>query len=138
MASMLCSQGVVLATAMAVSGTVLLLAFRLQKSLPPVQFLDQIPQPSQQVLRSCISSEGGKKKKRKKVHFAKDVVDPRGNGEEFRRQLKSGGGRIGGNSPALKKIGGGGGKDREMPANRVVLYNAILRDRVVQRLAYSC
>ncbi|GKV06307.1 hypothetical protein SLEP1_g18208 [Rubroshorea leprosula] len=137
MASMLSSQGVVLATAMAVSGTVLLLAFRLQKSLPPVQFLDQIPQPSQQVLRSCISS-GGKKKKRKKVHFAKDVVDPRGNGEEFRRQLKSGGGRIGGNFPALKKIGGGGGTDREMPANRVVLYNAILRDRVVQRLAYSC
>lgn len=86
----------------------------------------------------CFCEEGGKKKKRKKVHFAKDVVDPRGNGEEFRRQLKSGRGGFGSNSPALKKIGGGGGKDGGMPANRVVLYNAILRDRVVQRLAYSC
>ncbi|XP_007013460.2 PREDICTED: uncharacterized protein LOC18588767 isoform X1 [Theobroma cacao] len=142
MASILSSQGVVLATAMAVSGTVILLAFRLQKSLP----LDQIPQPSQQVLRSCISSEGKKreKKKKKKVHFAEDVMDPRGDGEEFRRQLMQNPVRIGSNnnSPAalnsstkFKKIGGG--KDRGMPANRVALYNGILRDRVVQRLAFS-
>ncbi|XWS27008.1 hypothetical protein CRYUN_Cryun26dG0079100 [Craigia yunnanensis] len=140
MASILSTQGVVLATAMAVSGTVILLAFRLQKSFP----LDQIPQPSQQVLRSCISSEGKKreKKKKKKVHFAEDVMDPRGDGEEFRRQVKNPV-RIGSNnspaalnsSPKFKKIGGG--KDRGMPANRVALYNGILKDRVVQRLAYS-
>ncbi|XVE98332.1 hypothetical protein REPUB_Repub03eG0097200 [Reevesia pubescens] len=142
MASILSSQGVVLATAMAVSGTVILLAFRLQKSFP----LDQIHQPSQQVLRSCISSEGKKReKKKKKVHFAEDVMDPRGDGEEFRRQVKNPVriSSISNNSPAalnsspkFKKIGGG--KDRGMPANRVALYNGILRDRVVhQRLGYS-
>ncbi|KAG4197305.1 hypothetical protein CXB51_013451 [Gossypium anomalum] len=138
MASILSSQGVVLATAMAVSGTVILLAFRLQKSY----LLDQISQPSQQALRSCISSEGKKReeKKKKKVHFAEDVVDPRKDGEEFRKQLKN---RVRiNNSAALnsstkfKKFGGG--KDRGMPANRVALYTGILRDRGVQRLAYSC
>ncbi|XVE71453.1 hypothetical protein DITRI_Ditri10aG0151800 [Diplodiscus trichospermus] len=138
--SILSSQGVVLATAMAVSGTVILLAFRLQKSFP----FDHIPQPSQQSLRSCISSEGrnGEKKKKKKVHFAEDVMDPRGDGEEFRRKMKNTV-RMGGNNspsalnsaPKFKKSGGG--KDRGMPANRVALYNGILRDRVVQRLAYS-
>lgn len=48
----------VLATAMAaVSGTVILLAFRLQKSPQDTLFsVDRIPRPSQQVLRSCISS----------------------------------------------------------------------------------
>ncbi|KAK8543507.1 hypothetical protein V6N13_076315 [Hibiscus sabdariffa] len=135
---MLSSQGMVLATAMAVSGTVILLAFRLQKSL------DQISQPSQQVLRSCISSEGKKNKKNKKekkVHFAEDVMDPRSDGAEFRKQLKN---RVRINNsaasalkstPKFKKFGGG--KDRGIPANRVALYNGILRDRVVQRLAYS-
>ncbi|XVF34656.1 hypothetical protein REPUB_Repub18cG0077400 [Reevesia pubescens] len=138
MASILSSQGVVLATAMAVSGTVILLAFRLQKSFP----FDQLPQPpSQQVLRSCISSEAKKReKKKKKVHFAEDVMDPRGDGEEFRRQVKNPHVRIiGSNKSAaalkFKKIGGA--KDRGMPANRVALYNGILRDRVVQRLGYS-
>ncbi|XP_022756484.1 uncharacterized protein LOC111304225 isoform X2 [Durio zibethinus] len=132
MASILSSQGMVLVTAIAVSGTVILLAFRLQKSFP----LDQIPQPSQQVIRSCISSgKKMEKKKKKKVHFAEDVMDPRGDGEEFRRQVKNPGSN---NSPAalnsapkFKKIAG-------MPANRVALYNGILRDRVVQRLTYSC
>ncbi|KDP32413.1 hypothetical protein JCGZ_13338 [Jatropha curcas] len=151
MSSILCSQGVVLATAMAVSGTVILLALRLQKSLP-ASLLDQIPQSSHQVvLRSCISSEG-KKKKKKRVHFAEDVVDPRTDSKEFRKQR---GGIIPGkNSSApskLKKIGGGPGggaaggdggagsaKSRGMPANRVALYNGILRDRVINRLAYSC
>ncbi|GMI81205.1 hypothetical protein like AT1G52565 [Hibiscus trionum] len=135
MASMLSSQGVVLATAMAVSGTVILLAFRLQKSL------DQISQPSQQVLRSCISSEG-KNKKKKKVHFAEDVMDPRSDGAEFRKQLKN---RVRINNSAAPALNStpkfkksGGGKDRGVPANRVALYNGILRDRVVQRLAYSC
>ncbi|KAJ9163103.1 hypothetical protein P3X46_022808 [Hevea brasiliensis] len=139
MSSMLCSQGLVLATAMAVSGTVILLALRLQKSLPASLLpIDQIPESSRQVLRSCISSEGKKKKKR--VHFAEDVVDPRGNGEEFRRQR--GTIVLGKNSSSpskFKKIGGAAGdaKGRGMPANRVALYNGILRDRVIHRLAYS-
>lgn len=69
-------------------------------------------------------------------------MDPRGDGEDFRRHVKNFGvRRIGSkdnSSAELKKIGVG--KDRgKMPANRVALYNGILRDRrVVQRLAYSC
>ncbi|XP_039031567.1 uncharacterized protein LOC120166381 isoform X2 [Hibiscus syriacus] len=132
MVSMLSSQGMVLATAMAVSGTVILLAFRLQKSL------DQISLPSQQVPRSCISS--GKKKK-KKVHFAEDVMDPRTDGSEFRKQprnrvrINSSAASALNSTPKFKKFGGG--NDRGIPANRLALYNGILRDRVVQRLAYS-
>ncbi|KAK9211317.1 hypothetical protein WN943_000692 [Citrus x changshan-huyou] len=115
----------VLATAMAaVSGTVILLAFRLQKP-------SEIPQ-SQQVLRSCICSDGNKKRERKKkrVHFAEDVVDPRGNGDEFRKQHVVKKASSSSSSSRFKTSGG-------MPANRVALYNGILRDRTVQRLAYS-
>ncbi|KAH7572409.1 hypothetical protein JRO89_XS04G0252100 [Xanthoceras sorbifolium] len=131
MSSILSSQGVVLATAMAVSGTVILLALRLQKSSQTTQYsIDQIPRESaEQVLRSCISSE--------------DVVDPRGNGEEFRRQhgsrktssssssSPSSSTSLNLSSPAQFKKSGG------MPANRVALYNGILRDRVIPRVAYS-
>ncbi|WVZ11573.1 hypothetical protein V8G54_016103 [Vigna mungo] len=57
MCSMISAQGVAVATAMAVSGTVILLALRLQKSFPPPQFdLHQIPPSSSPVLRSCISN----------------------------------------------------------------------------------
>ncbi|KAL5769002.1 hypothetical protein ACOSP7_015560 [Xanthoceras sorbifolium] len=148
MSSMLSSQGVVLATAMAVSGTVILLALRLQKSSQTTQYsIDQIPRESaEQVLRSCISSDENKrekKKKKKRVHFAEDVVDPRGNGEEFRRQhgsrktssssssSPSSSTSLNLSSPAQFKKSGG------MPANRVALYNGILRDRVIPRVAYS-
>ncbi|CAK7345500.1 unnamed protein product [Dovyalis caffra] len=144
MSSILCSQGVVLATAMAVSGTVILLAFRLQKStLSSGQFsIDhhQIRQASRQALRSCISSEGKKKGKKKRVHFAEDVVDPRGNGEEFRRQreaifLSQNSCSSYSSTPTeIKK----NGQKRRMPENRAALYNGILRDRGAQRLAYSC
>ncbi|XP_061345309.1 uncharacterized protein LOC133291128 [Gastrolobium bilobum] len=135
MSSMISAQGVVLATAMAVSGTVILLALRLQRSFPSTQFaVHEIPpSPPSPILRSCISSDGKKKKKKnKRVHFAEDVMDSCEDGEEFRRSMKS-------NSRSkLQKNFNGGTKIREIPANRVVLYNGILRDRVAQRLAYSC
>lgn len=81
-----------------------------------------------------------KKEKKKRVHFAEDVVDPTGNGEEFRKQQRYVRDRHrnvnyecrSDYSSELKKSGSAGGR---MPANRVALYNGILRDRVVHRLA---
>ncbi|XP_074271849.1 uncharacterized protein LOC141595783 [Silene latifolia] len=111
----------------AFSGTVILLAFKHQKPscLPPSNTHFQInPIPA---LRPCLSS-GEKKgeKKKKKVRFAEDVVDPRGNNEVFRRQL---------NSKSRKNSGES--QRNEMPANRVALYKGILKDRVIQRMGYS-
>ncbi|CAK9177207.1 unnamed protein product [Ilex paraguariensis] len=139
MSPVLTSQGAVLATAVAVSGTVILLAFRLQKSSSPTtQFsINLIPRSPSSVPRSCISSDGKKReKKKKRVHFAEDVVDPTGNGEAYRKlhsnihhsQTSPE------NSSALKN---GAGVQRGMPANRAALYNGILRDRVLHRVAYS-
>ncbi|MED6179889.1 hypothetical protein PIB30_004944 [Stylosanthes scabra] len=139
MSPMMTAQGVVFATAMAVSGTVILLALRLQKSLPPTQFpFHEIPtSQTPKTLRSCISSAGKKSvKKKKRVHFAEDVTDSCGDGEEFRRRMKS-------NLESESKVETCGNGERRrrgrgMPENRVALYNGILRDRVAQRLAYSC
>ncbi|PSS13853.1 hypothetical protein CEY00_Acc14465 [Actinidia chinensis var. chinensis] len=131
MSSILNSQGVVLATAMAVSGTVILLALRLQRSFPADQFQPPPPLP-----RSCISSDGKKReKKKKKVQFAEDVMDPVGNSEDFRKQHSNCNRNID-DLPSKPREGGGGVRD--MPANRVALYNGMLRDRLVhRRLAYS-
>ena len=80
------------------------------------------------------TDEGKKRnKKKKKVHFAEDVVDPRGNSEEYRKSQKANFNKYS-NSTTLNK----GRRNQEMPANRVALYNGILRDRVHQKVAYSC
>lgn len=124
-----------LATAMAaVSGTVIVLALCLQKSLPTTtaaQFSVNHP-------RSCISSDEKriekKKKKKKRVHFAEDVVDPTRNSEEFRRRLDlNSKPPAAAATPRSNKV-----RMREMPANRMALYNGILRNRVVHRPAYVC
>jgi len=138
MGSILNSQGVVLATAMAVSGTVILLTLRLQKSFPAAQFQSPPPLP-----RSCISSDRKKReKKKKRVQFAEDVVDPIGNSDEFRRQHNNSRSNSDGfsssNSSSSSKEREKGKEVRGMPANRAALYNGILRDRLVHhRLAYS-
>ncbi|XP_021298302.1 uncharacterized protein LOC110427181 [Herrania umbratica] len=118
MSSRICSQGLVLATAMVVSSTVIFLTFSRQKTLPP----------SKQTLRSCLSSEGKKRdrKKKKKVQFAENVKDTSGNGEGYRKEQNK------------KLIAATGGRSRkvdrfcrnEMSENRIALYNGILRDRV--------
>lgn len=134
MSSMISAQGVVFATAMAVSGTVILLALRLQKTQFPVRETPPSPPP---ILRSCISSDEKKREKsnkKKRVHFAKDVMDSCSDGEEFRRQHNS----LRSKSEAKVQKNCNGGKEiRGMPENRVALYNGILKDRVSQRLAYS-
>ncbi|XP_031095844.1 uncharacterized protein LOC115999995 [Ipomoea triloba] len=137
----LTSQGMVLATAMAVSGTMILLVFRLQKSVQQFSaVIDPIHQSSPPLPRSCISSEG-KKKKKKRVHFAEDVVDPIGNSEEYRRlhcnnlphDKSSSSSSSHSNSTLQKSV-----KSQEMPANRMALYSGIIRDRGLTRMAYSC
>ncbi|XP_058201315.1 uncharacterized protein LOC131316059 [Rhododendron vialii] len=143
MSSILNSQGVVLATAMAVSGTVILLALRLQKSFPAAQFQSSSPQ----LPRSCISSDGKKReKKKKRVQFAEDVVDPVGNSDKFRRQHNNNNNTTTTTTNSEGLYSNSSSKEerekkrevRGMPANRVALYNGILRDRLVHhRLAYS-
>lgn len=65
-------------------------------------------------------------------------MDPSGDGDEFRRQhsvISNSKTTTSSSSNSLKKINGD--KYKRMPANRAALYNGILRDRVVHRLAYS-
>lgn len=88
------------------------------------------------MINGCGADEGKrkeKKRKKKKVHFAEDVVDPIGNSEEYRKLHKTSFNKYS-NSTTLNKAR----KIQEMPANRVALYNGILRDRVLHKVAYSC
>ncbi|XP_075475212.1 uncharacterized protein LOC142505960 [Primulina tabacum] len=137
MSSILSSQGMVLATAMAVSGTVVLLVLRLQKSPPP--FFSRISLPQSSII-SSDHVKAKEKKRKKRVQFAEDVVDPTGNSEDYRKLRSNNNNSWGAadssseniknrnlSCAALKK---GGRVVQEMPANRVALYNGILRDRV--------
>ncbi|EOA31689.1 hypothetical protein CARUB_v10014894mg [Capsella rubella] len=124
-----CSNGtVVIATAMVCSSTALFLAMARQfhGNNQTSKVLDQTPQP---ILRSCLSSEETKKqrKKIKKVRFADNVKDTKGNGKEYRRRELN---RINVPEPVTKP-GKNGSSCRisTMPANRMALYNGILRDR---------
>ncbi|KAK6912210.1 hypothetical protein RJ641_024303 [Dillenia turbinata] len=129
MSSILGSQGVVVATAIALSGTILL--YKISKNFPNSPFLENHnSHPSNQALRSCLCSDQRKKeKKKKKVQFAKNVKDPIGNSEEFRKiQRKS--------ARIQRKCGNEIPGNHGMPENRVALYNGILRDRI-HRTGYS-
>ncbi|KAL0342096.1 UNVERIFIED_CONTAM: hypothetical protein Scaly_1872200 [Sesamum calycinum] len=144
MSSMLTSQGLVLATAMAVSaGTLLLFDLFRDKSFPPPTSPipgNQVPSPhddQKQALKSCLSSEGEKEeknqnqKKKKKVKFADDVKDTKGNGELYRRGRHRQRAEIQSSCCGNEVLGW-----RKMPANRAALYSGILRDRV-QRMGCS-
>lgn len=71
-----------------------------------------------------------RKKKKKKVQFAENVKEPSSNGEEFRKQHKKQ--NKAETVSCRNEISGIQG----MPANRIALYNGILKDRV-HRMACS-
>ncbi|XP_008243734.1 PREDICTED: uncharacterized protein LOC103341962 [Prunus mume] len=127
MSSMLSSQGLVLATAMAVSSTLVFLAFSRQKTFLPTQLSDSHnsqQNPKKTALRSCLCS-GDKKRerKKKKVHFAENVEEPPiGGGEEMVMRKQS-------------KVERRSCRN-EIPENRIALYNGILKNRV-QRMQCS-
>ncbi|XP_026453000.1 uncharacterized protein LOC113353693 isoform X2 [Papaver somniferum] len=132
------SHGVAFATAMAVSGTVIILAIcRSPKlTLSVSEFPNKSDDP--QNLRSCISSEKKKreKKMKKRVHFAEDVVDPIGNSKDLRRVHKRSS-----SSSSFKKNDQDCGRSQQekvrgIPPNRLALYNGIMRDRE-QRMTSS-
>ncbi|KAF8061205.1 hypothetical protein N665_1211s0005 [Sinapis alba] len=120
-----CSHGVVIATAMVFSSTALFLTISRQLS-GNHQTSDQ-----HEILRPCICSEEtkkqSKKKKKKKVKFAENVKEPKGNGEEYRRKRESLWRNV--PEPVIKPDKTGSVCRTDMPANRIALYNGILRDR---------
>ncbi|XP_062022440.1 uncharacterized protein LOC133738802 [Rosa rugosa] len=119
MSPVLSSQGLVLATAMAISSTLVFLAFSRKQTLPEPQ--NATKQSS--TLRSCLSS-GDKKRdgKKKKVRFAENVEEEK----MVERVMES--------SSSSKRVEKS--CRNQIPQNRVALYNGIRRDRV-QRMACS-
>ncbi|KAF3450880.1 hypothetical protein FNV43_RR06969 [Rhamnella rubrinervis] len=134
MSSVLISQGLVLATAMAVSSTLLFLTFSRHKtfSISPTLLSGDNQDQQQHVLRSCLYSGDKKRERRKKkVQFAENVKEPNSNGDEFRKQHKN---RIKIETVSCRNETSSG--SQVMPANRIALYNGILKDRV-HRMACS-
>ncbi|XP_055826723.1 uncharacterized protein LOC129895104 [Solanum dulcamara] len=135
MSSMLGSQGLVLATAMAVSaGTVILLDLFRVKYFPAIHVSDRqnYPPDQKQILKSCLSSAGKNKdrarKKKKRVHFAAGVKSSSRSGEEYRRKQMR--------KFTETRIKSCGNEIVGMPGNRLALYTGILKDRV-QRMEFS-
>ncbi|KAJ8756190.1 hypothetical protein K2173_024737 [Erythroxylum novogranatense] len=130
MASILSSQGLVFATAMVVSSTALYLAFSKQKSLTHLSKNDD-SESSANNLRSCLCTEGKKKKKKKRVRFADNVKDTKGNGKEYRKKMEKYlivGKEKENPIPGFERTC----RDqiKKLPGNRIALYSGILRDRV--------
>ncbi|KAG5415980.1 hypothetical protein IGI04_003547 [Brassica rapa subsp. trilocularis] len=126
-----CSNGTVaIATAMVFSSTALFLATARQfYGNQTSQVRDQTP-PSP-LLRSCLSSSEAMKKhrsKKKKVRFAENVKDTEGNGKEYRKRRELSRRIVHESVTQPGKTGSVCGIST-MPANRMALYNGILRDR---------
>ncbi|KAJ0238514.1 hypothetical protein HA466_0241350 [Hirschfeldia incana] len=122
-----CSNGTVaIATAMVFSSTALFLATARQfygNQTSKIQ--DQSPSPT---LRSCLSYVKQQRKKKKKVRFAENVKDTKGNGKEYRRMWELSQRTVPERVTKPGKTGSVCGIST-MPANRMALYNGILRDR---------
>ncbi|RZC51116.1 hypothetical protein C5167_019544 [Papaver somniferum] len=106
------SHSMAFAAAMAVSGTIIILSFCRPKltAVSVSKFSTKSDDP--QNLRPCTCSEGKKRKKKmkKRVHFAEDVVDPVG-------------------KDCFGPCGSQQEEVRGIPPNRMTLYSGILRDR---------
>ncbi|KAI3920355.1 hypothetical protein MKX01_000694 [Papaver californicum] len=124
------SHGLDFATAMVVSGTVIILAFCLPKLI--TVSVPEFPVKSDELQNlRCSEEKKIEKKKKKKVRFAEDVINPVGNSKDFRRYHKK-------SSSSLliltKKTDQDSsrsqqGEGRGIPYNRIALYDGILRDR---------
>ncbi|XP_075521610.1 uncharacterized protein LOC142554821 [Primulina tabacum] len=135
---MLSSQGLVLATAMAVSaGTIILFDFFKEKCFSNIRQNQDCPLPEKKALKSCLSSDSGSKKsdqtkkknkKKNRVKFAEDVKDSskKIDGESYRNEQTKFG--------EIRKSCGN--EIQKIPANHVALYSGILKDRV-HRMQYS-
>ncbi|KAI4377338.1 hypothetical protein MLD38_014983 [Melastoma candidum] len=159
MSPLLTTQAVALATttAMAVSITVILLALRLNQKTPPgksrfpcswitssISGTEEVPIEGNRSRR-----EKHRRKKNKRVRFADGVMvmDPAehgSNGFERRRGIitnktdRNSCSRPNSSSATTAAAATSEGKvNRGMPANRKALYDGILRDRLIQRVAYS-
>ncbi|KAJ7962861.1 Cytochrome P450 family protein [Quillaja saponaria] len=135
MSSILGSQGLVLATAMVVSSSVIFLAFSKQKAFLPTQLSrnHNSQEPNRKILRSCLYSEEKKrerKNKKKKVQFADNVKEPSGNGKEYRKEHERKSRAV--TTSCRNEIP----EIQGIPENRIALYNGILRNRV-QRIGCS-
>ncbi|KAF8045014.1 hypothetical protein N665_5758s0002 [Sinapis alba] len=120
-----CSHGTVaIATAVVFSSTALFLATARQF------YGNQTSKTAPPTLRSCLSSEAVKKqrKKKKKVRFDENVKDTIGNGKEYRRKRELSRRTVPERVIKPGKTGSVCGIST-MPANRMALYNGILRDR---------
>ena len=74
----------------------------------------------------CLDKKKKKKKKKKKVRFAEDVKEPKGNGEEYRREHDE---RLAMAERRRRTRTSSSCCRNEIPANRVALYNGILKQR---------
>ncbi|XP_039142655.1 uncharacterized protein LOC120280022 [Dioscorea cayenensis subsp. rotundata] len=152
MSSLVGAHGMAFATAMAVSGTVILLALCRPRSLTDAS--TQNPQSKKLGLRPCINSSSSgessqmmknkqKNKKKKRVRFAEDVVvefEAEGSSEDefgfdcnYNHNYNYGEEEYGVAQEQEEKEEG---IVEKMPANRVALYNGILQARM-HRIACS-
>ncbi|CAN6455134.1 unnamed protein product [Victoria cruziana] len=125
------SGGAALATAVVVSGTVILMVCRLKGIFPVTHLEAEASSP-----RSCISSGKKETKNKKRVRFAHDVLEPSGDNEEFRRKhtlaskLRYENQDRASMEQEKKPTEQVYRKVRNMPENQAVLYKGIVRDRL--------